>query len=257
MIIGVDDIGGGSVILVELQQVTAAVLHDLMGVQIGINVGPAKAIDRLLGVADQIEDIRAVALVKNALPILPLKLIGVLKLVDKRVLVALSKRLHQGITARALQALPHQAEHIVEDKLTALVLKLAQHPLQNGRKLGRDGRLKRRQRLIDLPHALPHLAAKLKERELLLHIIKLPLRARVAHHVDEITALAVALHAGEQDIDALDHGVNRAAVNLLFLEFGLELRLDLIALKRLKRIDGLAQTGLVELRSNLTARPDT
>ena len=69
--------------------------------QVGVDVGAAEGVDRLLGIAD--EDERHAALAERAAHDVPLDRVGVLELVDEHDAVALAQALRRGVAARALE----------------------------------------------------------------------------------------------------------------------------------------------------------
>ena len=71
-----------------------------------MNVGPAEAVDRLLGIADQVDEISTVTLDEHPLEERPLKFVGILKLVDQGEPIAGSHRPDQLAAVRAVELRP-------------------------------------------------------------------------------------------------------------------------------------------------------
>ena len=72
-------------------------LHVVLGPEIGVHVGPAKRVDRLLGIADQ--DKGRPLITERAVHDLPLDGIGVLELVDENDVVAFTQASARDSTA--------------------------------------------------------------------------------------------------------------------------------------------------------------
>ena len=79
--------------------------------EVGVDVGAAEGVDRLLGVAD--EDERDAALAERAAHDVPLDRVGVLELVDEHDAVALSQARGRGFAARALERVVEAGEEVV------------------------------------------------------------------------------------------------------------------------------------------------
>ena len=87
----------------SLRQLTSSVarLSARVGrLEVGVDVGAAEGVDRLLRVAD--EDERRAAVAERAAHDVPLDGVGVLELVDEHDAVALSQPRGRGLAARAL-----------------------------------------------------------------------------------------------------------------------------------------------------------
>ena len=79
--------------------------------EVGVDVGAAEGVDRLLRVAD--EDERRVAVPEGAAHDVPLDGVGVLELVDEHDAVALSEALGRGLAAGALERVVEAGEQVV------------------------------------------------------------------------------------------------------------------------------------------------
>ena len=79
--------------------------------EVGVDVGAAEGVDRLLRVAD--EDERRAAVAEGAAHDVPLDGVGVLELVDEHDAVALSQALGRGLAAGALERVVEAGEQVV------------------------------------------------------------------------------------------------------------------------------------------------
>ncbi len=146
-----DEIGGGAEVATDDHPRPARAEHLLARGEVGVHVGAAEGVDRLLRVADEVEPAAPLAEEEQAAEDRPLRLVGVLELVDEREAVALAQQLDERRAMRPLEAVAHQAEHVLEVELPALAL-AARDALGDPREEARgDERLQRRDQV---PEAL-------------------------------------------------------------------------------------------------------
>ncbi len=116
----------------------AAPRDDLVpGAEIGIQVSAPKPIDRLLWIADQKQvacgPFTAAPLEEASSEDRPLRLVGILKLVDQRVPPTTADGRNQGAPARTREGLIDEHEHVVEVVSARVSLRLDQGALHGGK----------------------------------------------------------------------------------------------------------------------------
>ncbi len=107
----------GSVVALETHADAAGGDNLVARAQVRLHVRPAEPVDRLLRVADEKDDARCTpgAPVEEGSPKdRPLRLVGILKLVDERVTPALAHAFGKGSPTRAPERFVDENEHVVE-----------------------------------------------------------------------------------------------------------------------------------------------
>ena len=166
--------------------------------EVGVDVGAAEGVDRLLRVAD--EDERRAAVAERAAHDVPLDGVGVLELVDEDDAVALSEALRRGLAAGALERVVEAGEQVVvgHDRHLALAaFELVAHGERQAAAHRLDGVLRRvlgldaHRRVVDRDPRDPHRLRAVELRDV---------AAVPAAHVEVVDDVL------EQVADVLDEG---------------------------------------------------
>ncbi len=213
-----------AVVALQRNDVSAAVDELALGAKVGVHVGAAEAVDRLLRVADQAKHgARARALEERATEDAPLRLVGVLKFVDERVLPSLAHRVGERAAARTSQRLLDEPQHVVEVVLPVLTLPSRELALDPGQDRVGERRRKRRCRAGE-PHGghadvRGGAGTRRSDREFLEQVLELE---RVGPQ-DELRRAAVgarAFHCVGDGLQERPHFLGRVRVHSRALQVG-------------------------------------
>ena len=156
----VDERLRGSIALFETQPLAARVEHRRARGQVRRHVGPAKSIDGLLRVAHQNTKLRvaskAIGSKKARRNMRPLRLVGVLELIDECVAPTTPQRLGESCAVRSAQRFVDEQQHVVEVVTTGSSLASAQRRSDDGQERLRQARRERWRRRNQLRSCRAH-----------------------------------------------------------------------------------------------------